>query len=129
MQISQLAKQTGVSVHALRHYEQLGLLKPARLPNGYRDYSDSMRREVIFITMSRQIGFSLPSIAEVLPSYRAKRLTFDVLAAHMRNRISEIDSQIKVLKTQRQKAVDHIAWVKLQQQKQDQQTNLSRRKK
>ena len=56
MQISELAKQTGVTVHALRHYERLGLLKPARLPNGYRDYSDGMRREVIFITMSRQIG-------------------------------------------------------------------------
>ena len=127
MQISQLAKQTGVSAHALRHYEQLGLLKPVRLPNGYRDYSDGMRREVIFITMSRQIGFSLKSIAEILPSYRAKRLTFDVLVAHMRSRIAEIDGQIKVLKTQRQKAVDHIAWVK--QQKQHQQSTLSKGKK
>ena len=95
MQISQLAKQTGVSAHALRHYEQLGLLKPVRLPNGYREYSDGMRREVIFITMSRQIGFSLKSIAEILPSYRAKRLTFDVLVTHMRSRIAEIDGQIK----------------------------------
>lgn len=129
MQISQLAKQTGVSVHALRHYEQLGLLKPARLSNGYRDYSDGMRREVIFITMSRQIGFSLQSIAEILPSYRAKRLTFDVLAAHMRSRISEIDSQIKVLRTQRQKAIDHIAWVRQQQQKQHQQANQEKGKK
>ncbi len=127
MQISQLAKQTGVSAHALRHYEQLGLLKPIRLPNGYRDYSDGMRREVIFITMSRQIGFSLKSIAEILPSYRAKRLTFDVLVTHMRCRIAEIDGQIKVLKTQRQKAVDHITWVK--QQKQHQQSTLSKGKK
>ena len=117
MQISQLAKQTGASAHALRHYEQLGLLKPARLPNGYRDYSDAMRREVIFITMSRQIGFSLASIAEVLPSYRAKRLTFAALAVHIRSRIMEIDSEINALKAQRQKAIDHIAWIKQQQQK------------
>ena len=129
MQISQLAKQTGVTVHALRHYEQLGLLKPARLPNGYRDYSDDMRREVIFITMSRQIGFSLQSIAEILPSYRAKRLTFDVLTAHMRSRIAEIDGQIKVLKTQRQKAIDHIAWVRQQQQKKHQQAKQEKGKK
>lgn len=126
MQISQLAKQTGVSVNALRHYEQLGLLKPARLPNGYRDYSDSMRREVIFITMSRQIGFSLKAIAEILPAYRAKRLTFDVLTESMRSRISEIDAQVHALKAQRQKAVDHIAWIKQQQLKQSQQNKLKK---
>lgn len=126
MQISQLAKQTGVSVHALRHYEQLGLLKPARLPNGYRDYCDGMRREVIFITMSRQIGFSLQSIAEILPAYRAKRLTFDVLTESMHSRISEIDTQIHTLKGQRQKAVDHIAWIKQQQRKQRQHSKLKK---
>lgn len=34
MLISELARLTGVTVHALRHYERAGLLRPARLPNG-----------------------------------------------------------------------------------------------
>ena len=70
MKISELAKRTGVSTHALRHYERLGLLEPVRHANGYRDYPESIRSEVVFIAMSRKIGFSLPAIAERLPTYR-----------------------------------------------------------
>ena len=60
MQISELAQQGSVSVHALRHYERLGLIHPDRRANGYRDYPARKRREVVFIAMSRQLGFSLP---------------------------------------------------------------------
>ena len=73
MRISELARRAGVTVHALRHYERLGLLLPARSASGYRDYPESMRREVVFIAMARRIGFSLPAIAELLSAYRAGR--------------------------------------------------------
>lgn len=46
MQITELATRCGVSTHALRHNERLGLLQPDRHANGYRDYSEAMRREV-----------------------------------------------------------------------------------
>ena len=71
MKISELANRTGVSTHALRHYERLGLLEPVRHANGYRDYTESMRREVVFIAMSRKIGFSLAAIAQRLPAHHA----------------------------------------------------------
>ncbi|MGW0731240.1 MerR family transcriptional regulator [Streptomyces sp. NPDC002851] len=41
MLISELAKLTGVSARALRHYEDRGLLVPVRNSSGYRDYSES----------------------------------------------------------------------------------------
>jgi len=69
MKISELAKRTGVSTHALRQYERLGLLEPLRHANGYRDYTEAMRREVVFIAMSRKIGFSLAAIAQRLPTH------------------------------------------------------------
>ena len=71
MKISELAKRTVVFTHALRHYERLGLLEPVRHANGYRHYTESMRREVVFIVMSRKIGFSLAAIAERLPTHHA----------------------------------------------------------
>ncbi|MDP2261944.1 MAG: MerR family DNA-binding transcriptional regulator [Hydrogenophaga sp.] len=115
MQISQLAAQTGVSVHALRHYEKLGLLLPARRPSGYRDYTEAMRREVVFIAMSRRIGFSLKAIAAQLPAYRSGRLTFEDMLEAMLERITDIDAQIGKLKTQRRAVVEHIAWMKIRQ--------------
>lgn len=111
MQISELARQTGVSVHALRHYERLGLIAPRRRANGYRDYPDAMKREVVFIAMARQIGFGLPQIADILPQYRARRLSIDDLLAHMQARVDEIDDQIQALRAQRRRVTDHMAWV------------------
>lgn len=115
MQISELSALTGVSVHALRHYEKLGLLAPARRASGYREYSDAMRREVIFIAMSRSIGFSLKAIAAQLPAYRAGRLTFAQMADAMQERVAELDAQIGSLKTQRRAVIAHIAWMHKQQ--------------
>jgi DNA-binding transcriptional MerR regulator len=89
MQISELAKRCGVSTHALRHYERLGLLRPLRQANGYRDYSDAMRREVVFIAMSRKVGISLTAIAEQLPAYRAGRLALEF---HLKMTRGEIGS-------------------------------------
>ncbi|MDW5441261.1 MerR family DNA-binding transcriptional regulator [Polaromonas sp. SM01] len=118
MQISELAQGTGVSVHALRHYEKLGLLQPARRASGYRDYSEAMRREVVFIAMSRSIGFSLKAIAAQLPAYRSGRLSVEHMAEAMQERVADIDSQIDQLKTQRHTVLAHIAWMKKQQRAQ-----------
>ncbi|WAZ19211.1 MerR family transcriptional regulator [Streptomyces cinnabarinus] len=41
MLISELAEVTGVSARALRHYEDRGLLVPARNSSGYREYSEA----------------------------------------------------------------------------------------
>lgn len=120
MQISELAQRTGVSVHALRHYERMGLLSPARRPSGYRDYPESMRREVVFIAMSRQIGFSLKAVAERLPAYRAGHLTFDEMVEAMQERACEIDHQIAGLQAQRREVISHIAWLKAQKKQQQQ---------
>lgn len=54
MQISELAQRTGVSVHALRHYEKLGMLQPARRASGYREYTEAMQARVAEI--DAQIG-------------------------------------------------------------------------
>jgi DNA-binding transcriptional MerR regulator len=116
MRISELARRTGVTPHALRHYERLGLLAPPRTAGGYRDYPESTRREVVFIAMSRQIGFSLQQIGERLPAYRAGRLSFDDMVEAMRERIAQIDGEIAALQVQRQRAADHVGWL-LEQKK------------
>ncbi|MGO4301909.1 MerR family transcriptional regulator [Leifsonia sp. RAF41] len=46
MRISELAEQAGVTVKAVRYYERLGLVSPARLGNGYREYGDDHLRVV-----------------------------------------------------------------------------------
>ncbi|MFI0163928.1 MerR family transcriptional regulator [Streptomyces sp. NPDC017095] len=41
MRIGALADATGVSPRLLRYYEEQGLLRPVRRPNGYRAYAET----------------------------------------------------------------------------------------
>ena len=112
MQISQLSAQTGVSTHRLRRYESLGLIGSDRQSNGYRKFSAVTAKSVIFIDMSRKIGFSLDEIAELLPRYRAGTLTAKEMILAMQQKVKAIDELIASHKAQRQMLVDHIAWFK-----------------
>src|SRR5437868_6220569 len=101
MRISELAQRAGVTVHALRHYERMGLLRPERTASGYRDYPESMSREVVFIAMSRRIGFSLQAIGELLPAYRAGRLSIAAMTEALQDRADALERQITELQAQR----------------------------
>lgn len=129
MHISEFAKRCGVSVHALRHYERLGLLQPARRDSGYREYTEAMRREVIFIAMSRKVGFSLSAIAEQIPAYRVGRLGIDQMVESLYSRVTEIDQQLALLAAQRDEVLSHVAWLQAQQHKSPKQATRPTRKR
>ena len=110
MRISELARRTGVSAHTLRYYEGLGLLKAARSAGGYRDFDEHAVREVTFIVMGRDSGFSLRELGEYLPAYRAGSLSVETLIDAFTERLAQVDEQITRLQALRGKLVEHIAW-------------------
>ncbi len=67
MNIGQAAAASGVSAKMIRHYEQIGLLPPARRTDaGYRQYSERDVHTLTFIRHSGDLGFSLPQITELV---------------------------------------------------------------
>ncbi|MEU1728141.1 MerR family transcriptional regulator [Actinomadura sp. ATCC 39365] len=66
MRIGDLARQTGVSRRLLRYYEDQGLLKPLRLPNGYREYAETDVAEVRHIRALLDAGLPTSVITRVL---------------------------------------------------------------
>ena len=67
MNISQAAKLTGLSAKQIRDYEKLGLLKANnRTLAGYRHYEENDLARLRFIRHSRDVGFSLQQIAQLL---------------------------------------------------------------
>ena len=70
MRIGEVARRSGVSVRALRYYEEQGLLTPARLPSGYRVYSDADVDTVRRIRTLLAAGLSTTTIARILPCVR-----------------------------------------------------------
>jgi MerR family copper efflux transcriptional regulator len=117
MRISELSKRTGVSAHRLRRYESEGLLRAERSDSGYREFSEQTIREVIFISMGRDLGFSLKALAETLPRYRAGSLTIEQMIFELQRRIAEVDEQIAEQRALRARLVSHIAWFKKRQRK------------
>lgn len=111
MRVAQLAQQTGVSAHRIRRYEEQGLLRATRDEAGYREFADHAVREVTFIAMSRELGFSLKLIGEMLPRYRVGTLSFDQLIELMQDRIVEVDLAISTQRALRRKLVSHIRWL------------------
>jgi DNA-binding transcriptional MerR regulator len=70
VRIGELSRRTGVHERLLRYYEQQGLLEPARLPSGYREYSDSDVDLVGRIRSLLAAGLGTATIATVLPCLR-----------------------------------------------------------
>ncbi len=65
--VGEAAKLSRVSVRALHHYDELGLLTPTgRSPAGYRLYSADDLRRLRQILFYRELDFRLDEIAEIL---------------------------------------------------------------
>ena len=66
MRINEVAKLTGVSARTLQYYDEIGLLIPEKLNNGYRDYSDENLDKLQKILFYRFLKFKLNEIKELL---------------------------------------------------------------
>jgi DNA-binding transcriptional MerR regulator len=64
--IQDVARMAGTTSRTLRHYDDIGLLKPSRVgTNGYRYYDGGALVQLQRILLLRALGLGLPTIAEV----------------------------------------------------------------
>ncbi len=65
--VKQLARDSGVSVRTLHHYDEIGLLKPATVgDNGYRYYGRDEFLRLQQILFHKELGFALAEITTIL---------------------------------------------------------------
>ncbi|MFI1813122.1 MerR family transcriptional regulator [Streptomyces sp. NPDC020422] len=62
MRIGELARRTGTTARALRHYEQAGLISSARAANGYRVYDEGAVVRVSNIRYLLEAGLTLDDV-------------------------------------------------------------------
>ncbi|PNT92387.1 MerR family transcriptional regulator [Clostridium thermosuccinogenes] len=75
--VQKLGKMAGISTRTLRYYDEIGILKPARInSSGYRIYGQSEVDRLQQILFYRELGVSLDSIKDIMSSP-----SFDSLAA------------------------------------------------
>jgi DNA-binding transcriptional MerR regulator len=94
--IGDFSRLTSVSIRMLRHYDEIGLLKPESIDNftGYRFYSVDQISRVNHIQVLKQMGFSLIEISGLM----AKDLDSKQMKSLLINRKREISEVIDMEK-------------------------------
>ncbi|WP_058911653.1 Cu(I)-responsive transcriptional regulator [Entomohabitans teleogrylli] len=102
MNISDVARKTGLTSKAIRFYEQKGLVTPPlRGDNGYRSYTRKHLDELTLLRQARLVGFNLEECRELIGLFNnPDRHSADVKARTLQ-KVAEIDRHIAELTTMR----------------------------
>ena len=94
--IGELAREFGVTLRAIRFYEDKGLLNPRR-QGMTRLYSRRDRARLKLILLGKRVGFSLVEIGEMLDLYDLK----DGQTTQLKVALTKFNEQIAFLQSQR----------------------------
>lgn len=92
LRIGDAAAALGVAAHVLRHWEDVGLLRPRRLSSGHRAYDEQTIGQARMIQMCQRAGLSLADIAALGAGDRAQRIA---LIEHKRAELAEHVAQVR----------------------------------
>jgi len=97
LKIGDFSKLSRISVRMLRHYDELGLLRPAEIDRftGYRYYSEDQLPLAGRILTLRGLGFGLAEIGLLLPAWE-DRETVDRFLLEKRE---QVEQELTALKT------------------------------
>lgn len=94
MNIGEAAAAAGVSAKMIRHYEQIGLLPEAqRSGSGYRLYGDREVSVLRFVRQSRQLGFSVAQIAELIGLWSDSQRTSREVKAVAQRHLADLEEK------------------------------------
>src|SRR5260370_18750347 len=99
LKIGDFSKVSLVSVKALRYYDELGLLKPARVDalTGYRYYSASQLPRLNRILVLKDLGLSLQQIAHLLDQELTPDQIFEDQDTRSEEHTSELQSHLNLV--------------------------------
>lgn len=98
--VKEVSDLTGVSIRALHHYDDIGLLRPAKITDaGYRLYDEEALNRLQTILLFRELRFPLKEIKAIMESSG-----FD--------RMKALKQQIKLLELQRKRLDELISFAR-----------------
>lgn len=94
--VGELAKQTGVTVRTLHHYDEIGLLTPShRTAAGHRLYAEGDVARLQQVASLRSLGFPLEEIRDVLNEERLSPL--EIVRMHADRMREQVRSQKRLV--------------------------------
>jgi len=102
MNIGDVATRTGLPAKTIRYYEDIGLVVPARSPNGYRQFRQQDLHKLAFLGRARTLGFTIEDCRTLLALYEDEgRASADVKQVAMAH-LHKIEAKIADLQSMRE---------------------------
>lgn len=99
LSIGKLSQQSGVNIETIRYYEKIGVMPaPGRSAGGFRIYEPDHLKRLSFVRRSRQLGFSLDEIRNLLRLVDGHGHTCAEVHALMLSHLAEIRRKIRDLR-------------------------------
>ncbi|WP_373974050.1 MerR family DNA-binding transcriptional regulator [Chitinibacter sp. SCUT-21] len=115
MYIGELAKITGLSIKAIRHYEEIGLIKAPARKGQYRIYDQSYVPVLGMITLAKSLGFTLLELQTIVQAKTQQGLVpidllrneIGVKRAALTNQLEQINGMLNGLAQLEQSVIQH----------------------
>lgn len=108
--IGQLAKTTGCNKETIRYYEKIGVMfSPPRTEGGHRLYDDTATKRLLFIRRTRELGFSLAQVRQLLALVDDHDYTCAEVRSFTTKHVEEIREKIADLKTIEKSLADMVS--------------------
>ena len=111
MLIGEVAQSFGLTKEAIRHYVDLGLLKPTPKQAGtrvYNGFSDTDRERLKWIILGKSLGFTLSEIEHYLTLFMDGKLPKEKSSAMFREKLEEVDQKIQDLQGIRDRLAEKL---------------------
>lgn len=101
MNIGEVAERSGLPAKTIRYYEEIGLIRPLRSPNGYRAFRESDLHKLAFLSRARSLGFSIEECRALLALWEDRGRASAEVKRIAEEHLSDIDRKIAELREMR----------------------------
>ena len=110
--IGEFSRITRVTIDTLRHYDALGLLKPAEVDpfTGYRYYSARQLVSLHRILALKEVGFSLEEVARILQ----EKLTNEELRGMLKAQLLRAEQDVRAAQVRRERILARLNTLNLE---------------
>jgi len=99
MNIGEAAQAVDLPAKTIRYYEEIGLVTPSRLDNGYRAYAETDVHKLRFLQRARSLGFSIEECRQLLSLYEDTARSSSEVKAIASAHLEAISTKIEELKS------------------------------
>ena len=107
MNIGEVAAQSGLPAKTIRYYEDIGLIRPRRDTNGYRDFAEADLHKLAFLGRARALGFSIEDCRTLLQLYEDEGRSSADVKRVAQDHLDRIAAKIEALEAM-QKTLSHL---------------------